>query len=440
MATLFTSSTPLETLIATLDDFFQTESEGENEYYEDVPKDLAAAGWHITDTNSFPLLLAERESDTGSSSPSDEDSEHTTDEDTDKDTSEAAEDDEGDEKEAASSTDDDIVESEDTEDDSDSDDEAATICTLIKQGIKDMLRGENMVHGLSVVFRGLGCNDADFESRILDFAADTELLYDEMGIKAFILNAEEAGRDMSFDELDDLWRVMDGYIENMWDFIAKHENFPPFIEKQVEIVEGLRMLDCWREDMHDEEDERPSYEDYIDLRLGDVDNLHTLLWSCCANPTYNEEGEMVPEDDRGRLKKGIEAFREVSNDCKSTMKKFADDFPELWEKVSVKDGFLDEHVALWEVRKEQSNSTELVFPKRKFELLVREELQEYYITHGPREFREIEDEAIEALQVAAEEYLTELFTEGIAVAATNKRACLMPPDLSCTRRPRLTSL
>jgi len=86
-------------------------------------------------------------------------------------------------------------------------------------------------------------------------------------------------------------------------------------------------------------------------------------------------------------------------------------------------------VALREIRKYQK-STELLIRKAPFQRLVRE------IASGYRDDIRFQKTALQALQEAAEAYLTGLFCDANLEAIHGKRVTVMPKDIQITRRIR----
>lgn len=85
-------------------------------------------------------------------------------------------------------------------------------------------------------------------------------------------------------------------------------------------------------------------------------------------------------------------------------------------------------VALREIRRYQK-STDLLLKKLPFQRLVKEIFQDY------GEFR-LQKTACEALQEAAEQYLTGLFVDSNLCAIHGKRVTIMPKDVQLSRRIR----
>jgi histone H3 len=86
-------------------------------------------------------------------------------------------------------------------------------------------------------------------------------------------------------------------------------------------------------------------------------------------------------------------------------------------------------VALREIRKMQK-STELLIRKLPFQRLVREIAQDF------KNDLRFQGKAIEALQVAAEDYLVELLEDGNLVAIHAKRVTLMSKDIQLAKHIR----
>lgn len=96
-------------------------------------------------------------------------------------------------------------------------------------------------------------------------------------------------------------------------------------------------------------------------------------------------------------------------------------------------------VALREIKRYQK-STELLIPKRPFQLLVRQILEE--LNHkrpSACDINRMQSKAITALQEAPEAYLAELFEDLNLCAIHAKRVTIMPGDLNLVRRVRRES-
>jgi histone H3 len=89
-------------------------------------------------------------------------------------------------------------------------------------------------------------------------------------------------------------------------------------------------------------------------------------------------------------------------------------------------------VALRQIRKYQK-STDLLIRKRKFELLVREFLQDF-----KKDFKveRVSPGALLAMQESAEAYLVKLFEDANLCAMHAKRVTIMPKDIQLARRIR----
>lgn len=89
-------------------------------------------------------------------------------------------------------------------------------------------------------------------------------------------------------------------------------------------------------------------------------------------------------------------------------------------------------VALREIRKYQK-STDLLIPRRPFQRLVQEIVQDMSSSGNPLR---LQSHALEALREASEAYLTSLFEDTNLCAIHAKRVTIMPKDIQLARRIR----
>ena len=85
-------------------------------------------------------------------------------------------------------------------------------------------------------------------------------------------------------------------------------------------------------------------------------------------------------------------------------------------------------VALREIRRYQ-NTTDTLIPKRSFQLLVQEVVQNECRLRGI-ECKRIQSMALLGLQTACEQYVTELFSQTQIAAIHGKRITIQPRDMS----------
>mmetsp|Transcript_26279 Transcript_26279/g.36314 ORF Transcript_26279/g.36314 Transcript_26279/m.36314 type:complete len:138 (+) Transcript_26279:65-478(+) len=99
------------------------------------------------------------------------------------------------------------------------------------------------------------------------------------------------------------------------------------------------------------------------------------------------------------------------------------------QNVPAKRRFRPGTVALREIRKYQKNSDKLI-RRLPFQRLLREITQQFMID------LRYQQSAIDAIQEAAEAYLTELFQEANLCAIHAKRVTIFPKDMQLSRRIR----
>ncbi len=410
--------------------------------------------------NEFPALLVTRESDDDASSSSDSASDDEGD-------SGESEDNEGDSSDSDSEEDGPWETSgEDSADErEEAADEADTTVALIRESMEDLLAAQGYARRILQAYAGLDARDPTMMAWAEAAERDTAEL-ERMGIYMYGSEDSDDERPDSDVPASELWKAMDEYIEGMWEFIEAHAGFPPPLDQLIPTIEAIGSLDCWRENAECSCDDwtchvctSSSFDDFrvgapTDELLPLVDEIReqygiNIVFITEFRAYDNPEAGTVDDVKTSAIQESaqlIDHYAAIQADCDATIIKFAVAYPTRWRAIATKDSSIDDHRALAAVRDDQQRTT-LVIPRNRMRAAIegvmhdvttsaaRSHIQgRLVINSAMAEITTIDDEAVDLLHAVAEDYLTQYFRAGGALAAHAGRDYLLPQDLRAARQ------
>jgi histone H3/H4 len=409
--------------------------------------------------NELLTLLVTRESDDDASSSSDSASDDEGD-------PGESEDNEGDSSDSGSEEDDGPWETsgEDSSDElEEAADEADTTVALIRESMEDLRAAQGYARRILQVYAGLGVRDPTMTTWAEAAERDTAEL-ERMGIHMYGSDSEDDDTPDSDVPASALWKAMDEYIEGMWEFVEAHAGFPPPLDRIIPTIEAIGSLDCWRENAECSCDDWTCHvcasSSFDDFRVGALtDELLPLVDE--IRERYGTNTEFITEfkahdapgtadDVKTSAIQGsaqlVEHYATIQADCDATIIKFAVAYPVLWGDITPKDSYIDDHRALAAVRDDQQRTT-LAIPRNRMRGAIEGVLHDVttsaarirflgrlVINSAMAEITTIDDEAVDLLHAVAEDYITQYFRAGGALAAHAGRDYLLPQDLRAARR------
>jgi len=304
----------------------------------------------------------------------------------------------------------------DSEDDTYADEEEADMLVeLIRSSERDLGDAQRNATHCYGVYKAINIRDGVMERLLENLRCECERLL-KTNILA-VLNGDDIKQDDApcLDELRDIWERMDAFIEHLWFFSEKYSGCPPALKT---MLNQLHALDYEKELETDDGDTFHNiiFEEKAD-DLGYYHHSSEEGWRiddfCYSGVSFDFEDEPnVPED--GKFITDFPnpvPFQELYNDtadmyrmhletCQFTINVVKDRFPKVWEKCAKTDHQFDNMTTLEAIHTDQQ-STDTIIPKDRIRMLI----AEVFLDTASNSATRMDEEAIEALHVAAEDYL-----------------------------------